>query len=696
MPVTRIVAAALTVCLGATVFAGSPKAGPPPHSVAREWNELLLTSIRNDFARPTIHARNLFHTSVAMYDAWAAYDATASTYLTHESRSSVDVEADRAEAISYAMYRLLRYRFAASPGAGTMYPQYDAYMDALGYDKNFTDVTGLSPAALGNRIANNMIVFGLNDKSNEENNYANTVYVPINEPLVPDLPGNPKLTDPQRWQPLALDFFIDQNDMVIIGGFPPALSPEWGQVWAFGLPEDELTIYQRDNFDWWVYHDPGPVPVLGGPGDADYKAGFEQVVEWSGLLDPSVGGMIEIGPSGRGNNTFGTNDGTGYATNPATGLPYPPNVVPEGDYYRVLAEFWADGPASETPPGHWFTIANYVLDNTTNRQIGGTGPVVNELEYDVKLYLSLGGAMHDAAVAAWGVKGWYDFIRPVSAIRYMADLGQCSDDQLPSYHPNGINLKPGKIELVTAATTAPGERHVHLAGNEGKIAIFAWRGPDFVPIPEIFAAGVGWILAENWWPYQRPTFVTPPFAGYVSGHSTFSRTAAELLSSFTGSEFFPGGVGEFFAEQNEYLVFEEGPSVDITLQWAKYADAADECSLSRIYGGIHPPIDDVPGRIMGKEIGPDAYDFALSLFDGTQAVPCPGDGAPYQGHGRYGDGVLGVDDLLAVVQNLGTCEPFEICPWDVWPVQPDGLTGNGATNIDDLLYIVNNFGVCPD
>ena len=51
------------------------------HSVARIWNEELLDAIRGDFARPTVHARNLFHTSAAMYDAWAVYDGTASTYL---------------------------------------------------------------------------------------------------------------------------------------------------------------------------------------------------------------------------------------------------------------------------------------------------------------------------------------------------------------------------------------------------------------------------------------------------------------------------------------------------------------------------------------------------------------------------------------------------------------------------------------
>ncbi len=46
-------------------------------SVAREWSEVLLQGIRNDFARPTVHARNLFHTSSAMYDAWAVYDVNS-------------------------------------------------------------------------------------------------------------------------------------------------------------------------------------------------------------------------------------------------------------------------------------------------------------------------------------------------------------------------------------------------------------------------------------------------------------------------------------------------------------------------------------------------------------------------------------------------------------------------------------------
>lgn len=34
---------------------------------------------KNDFARPPVQARNFYHLSLAMYDAWAIYDTTEAT-----------------------------------------------------------------------------------------------------------------------------------------------------------------------------------------------------------------------------------------------------------------------------------------------------------------------------------------------------------------------------------------------------------------------------------------------------------------------------------------------------------------------------------------------------------------------------------------------------------------------------------------
>ena len=121
-------------------------------------------------------------------------------------------------------------------------------------------------------------------------------------------------------------------------------------------------------------------------------------------------------------------------------------------------------------------------------------------------------------------------------------------------------------------------------------------------------------MAENWWPYQRYSFATPPFAGYVSGHSTFSVAAAEILEQITGSPFFPDGLKEETIKKNKFLEFEKGPSQDITLQWATYREAADETCLSRIWGGIHPPVDDIEGRKVGMKVAAKSFDFVQQLF----------------------------------------------------------------------------------
>ena len=643
-PVLPAFALAWALCIAPPVFAG--------HSVARQWNEVLLDAIRNDFARPTVHARNLFHVSVAMYDAWAVYDSEARPYLIGSTLGQYacefegvpiasDIQAAREEAISYAAYRVLIHRFLASPGAADSLASFNGLMDALGYDVlvTSTDYRSGSPAALGNYIGSCVIGFGLQDGANEQGGYENVNYQPVNPTLVPLLPGNPDIIDPNRWQPLTLDVFIDQGGNVMPSNTPEFLSPEWGRVMPFSLTGENRTTYSRDGHEYPVYYDPGPPPYIdtstGGDLSDEYKWGFAMVAIWSAHLDPSDGMLIDISPAAFGNMPSdllpvafedypdyydyynGGDVGPGHGLNPHTGLPYVPQMVPRGDYTRVLAEFWADGPDSETPPGHWFTILNYVDDHPLfERRFQGVGGVLDDLEWDVKSYFILGGAMHDVAISAWGIKGWYDYIRPISAIRMMADFGQCSDPSRLNFHLGGIPLVPGYIEIV--------ERGDPLAGfdgvNVGKIKIYAWRGPAFIAHPESDVAGVGWILAENWWPYQRPSFVTPPFAGYISGHSTYSRAAAEVMTRITGDPFFPGGMGEFEAPMNEFLVFEDGPSVDLTLQWATYVDASDQTSLSRIWGGIHPPADDMPGRIIGRDIGIGAFEKALCYFSGTQAL----------------------------------------------------------------------------
>ncbi|WP_187270998.1 DUF6851 domain-containing protein [Neolewinella aurantiaca] len=627
------------------------------HSVARQWNEEMLEAIRNDFARPVVHARNLYHTSAAMYDAWALVNKKGSPALMGTVQAGYSLPVDHwlindyadpvaasNEAISYAAYRVLHHRYSISPNAETTLPRFNALMLEMGYDTTYagTDYLNGNPADLGNYIAEQIIAFGLQDGSNEAFNYANRTYPdPVNRPLdFNNVFSIFSVSDPNHWQTLQFPgTIIDQSGQVLGNALLPFLGAEWGQVTPFSLTEEQRTDPTPENpirGNNPVYYDPGPPPLYtpGEPESFDmYRWGFELVLKWSSHLDPTDGVMWDISPGARGNfqgdyptdfedydafyrlHEGGTFGADGHPLNPATGEPYAPNIVPRGDYTRVLAEFWADGPASETPPGHWFSILNKVMDHPEfEYSFGGTEPM-GKLEYDVKAYLTLGGAMHDAAIAAWSIKGKYDYARPITAIRWMAKNGQASEPGDPNYQLYGLRYDPGYIERLNDPAVLQNSSTLALT------KVKAWIGPDAIDDPRTDVAGVGWINPALWMPYQRPNFVTPNFAGYISGHSTYSSAAATIMEEITGSAFFPGGMGEFVAPKDSFLVFERGPSVDVVLQWATYRDASDQTSLSRIWGGIHPPADDVPGRIIGRALGGDAFSFAETIFaDNLTAV----------------------------------------------------------------------------
>lgn len=712
------------------------------HSIARIWNEAVLHAIRHDWARPTVHARNLWHSSALMYDAWVAFADSSlmspSHWLLGNTVGSftssfegigiypTDEEklAARERAMSFGVYRLLLHRFANAPHEALITAHLQSQMEALGYDLNFTstDYTTGDPehdaGALGNHLAEQYIAFGMQDGSREEIGYQNTYYNPVNWNLVMAEAGNPNLFFPNRWQPLQLQEFIDQSGNAGSTITPEFLSPEWGDVTPFAMDASDTLVYSRYGFDFTVYHDPGEPAQIDPNAETgmenDYKWGYTLVALWSSHLDVSDGVIWDISPGAFGRNGVypenmdearafylaeagGVVDGPdgpqGHPINPITGEFYESQPVLRGDFTRVLAEFWADGPDSETPPGHWFSMFNYVSDQPTlQRKWRGNGPTLDTLDWDVLGYFALGGAMHDAAISAWSCKGWYDYTRPVSALRWMADRGQATDPELPRYDGAGLPIIPGFIEQITAGDS------LELRGESNEfvdeIKFKSWRGPTAISAPETDVAGVGWIRAKEWWPYQRPTFVTPPFAGYISGHSTFSRAAAEVLTLLTGDPFFPGGMGVFPIEAHDFLAFEEGPSASMELQWATYRDAADQSALSRIWGGIHPPQDDFPGRRIGEIVGIDAFLLAEAfafpmltdycLGPNAYACECPGD--------FNQDGIRNLPDLLVLLIHYGDSTPSD----GSGAVAAMDMDHNGSVDIQDILALLSLWGLACD
>lgn len=223
------------------------------------------------------------------------------------------------------------------------------------------------------------------------------------------------------------------------------------------------------------------------------------------------------------------------------------------DREKVIAEYWADGPSSELPPGHWALFAEVVSARDRHT-----------LDQDAKMFFAMTNAVFDAGISSWYFKRFYDYIRPVSAVHFL------------------------------------------FAGQP----VRAWAGPGL---------GTRLIDGADWQPYQAITFVTPPFAEYVSGHSIFSASAARILKLFTGSDRFGHSVtipaGQSFVEPG--LV----PASDLTLHWRTFSDAADEAGISRRYGGIHFVDGDRQARKMGKKIGKQAWRKALTYFHGTAGTP---------------------------------------------------------------------------
>ena len=142
------------------------------YSIARNWSERALESIRMDTPHPPAQARNLFSYSVCMYDAWAAYDSNAVGFVYRGKHTASDVAAARREAISYAMHRMMVERLAYSRTATNQAVRNPDFMTAMGYDPNNTSRDISTPAGVGNSVYDAVSAWFLNDGSLPDQRHA--------------------------------------------------------------------------------------------------------------------------------------------------------------------------------------------------------------------------------------------------------------------------------------------------------------------------------------------------------------------------------------------------------------------------------------------------------------------------------------------------------------------------------------------
>jgi hypothetical protein len=198
------------------------------------------------------------------------------------------------------------------------------------------------------------------------------------------------------------------------------------------------------------------------------------------------------------------------------------------------------------------------------------------LDQDVKLFFAIGNTAFDAFIAAWESKRYYDSSRPWTLIRYL-------------YKGKKIN---------------------------------GYLGP---------CKGFGEIPAEQWHAYSPAAFVTPPFPGYVSGHSAVSGACSRMLELFTGNDHF----GAYERRQAGVLTEKDcpvanmqaqsgqpatgpGATREITLKMPTFTSVAEMAGISRIMGGYHIQADNIEGLKLGRAVANYSWPKYQAYFTGKR------------------------------------------------------------------------------
>ena len=195
------------------------------------------------------------------------------------------------------------------------------------------------------------------------------------------------------------------------------------------------------------------------------------------------------------------------------------------------------------------------------------------IDQDVKLFFAVSNVAMDAFIAAWEAKRYYDTSRPWTLIRH--------------YY-------------------------------SGK-AVTGWAGPG---------RGVIELESSKWHPYSPLTFPTPPFPGYVSGHSTVSAACAKILELFTGSDRFgeiekrtAGAMTEAefdcFTIQSLNGTAAREVICDVELPLPTFTATAEMAGISRVMGGYHIQADNIEGLTLGRKVALFEWPRIQAYFDGT-------------------------------------------------------------------------------
>jgi vanadium-dependent haloperoxidase-like protein/uncharacterized protein DUF6851 len=314
-------------------------------TIVVDWNNVALTEVRASRLGPPIVARALAIAHTCMYDAWAQYDAQA--VATTSLRGTL-----RQDTFTVADKKKA-ISFAAYRCLVNLFPAGAARLAAVmtGYGYTLDDIT--PPAHIGNAAAQAVIDYRTGDGSNQYSDlnpgadpYADyTGYTARNPPMA--------FCTPLMETCAPLDIPEPNHWQPLIG--PTGVTQECiGAHWDLVVPF-AIAPNQFDNM--------APEPPDIHRNDGHYQKNVNDILQFSAQLDPER---------------------------------------------KLIVEYWADGPASELPPGHWGLFAQFVSERDHH-----------SIDRDVKMFFAMHNASFDAGIVAWHLKRKYDSVRPITAIRYL-------------------------------------------------------------------------------------------------------------------------------------------------------------------------------------------------------------------------------------------------------------------------------------
>jgi hypothetical protein len=234
---------------------------------------------------------------------------------------------------------------------------YKPLMRSLGYDPGNQSTDIETPTGIANVSCLAVLEFRHHDKSNQLADMPSnrtdptgpyedwTGYHPVNPPgTVPIKFATSMSVNADRWQPLT---YTDSRGGLMLQRFA-------GVQWCYVVP---FAMSTGDEFRSAI--EPGPFKY-GSPG---YLEQVNELVDISASLT---------------------------------------------DRQKMISEYWADGPNTAQPPGHWTQLAQVISERDHHT-----------IDEDAKMFFVLSNAMLDASIAAWDAKRAYDSVRPITAVEFL-------------------------------------------------------------------------------------------------------------------------------------------------------------------------------------------------------------------------------------------------------------------------------------